>query len=669
MNQDPCGLSEETQALLNDTCDFDPATRWRHLCEQLPCQNPTPETYRAVWEEVFRDWSVDQQGPWPMWVPGSIEATNLHHWMQQIGSENYDDFRNWAVDDREAFWQQAIERLAIKFATPPSKILDTSQGVQNAQWLPESQFNIGESCFQSDDDSIAIIQGNLDGSQTKTTFAQLNTQVNQIAASLIAAGYQPGDAIAVFMPMTDLSVAIYLGMVRAGIAVISIADSFAPPEIENRLRIAKAKAVFTYDYQMRVGRKLPLFDTVCKATDLPAIVIPFNGELEADLRDQDTTWKDFLSDQKEFEPYVAGPDHLINILFSSGTTGDPKAIPWTQLTPIKCATDGYCHHDLKPGDVVCWPTNLGWMMGPWLIFATLLNRGTIALFSDAPMSEAFGQFIEDTKVNMLGVVPTIVKAWRTSKCMDGFDWTSVKVFSSTGESSQADDMFYLSSLAQMRPVIEYCGGTEIGGGYITSTVIQPNAPATFSTPALGMDIEILNEEGQPTESGELFIVPPSIGLSSSLLNRDHFQTYYADTPSTEKNPVLRRHGDHMTMLPGGYFTAGGRVDDTMNLGGIKTSSAELERVMNQIDGVKETAAIAVSRSGGPNTLEVFAVMESEVAPQLLQDEMNKRIRSELNPLFKVKAVHVIESMPRTASGKVMRRKLREQAESISNATS
>ena len=128
------------------------------------------------------------------------------------------------------------------------------------------------------------------------------------------------------------------------------------------------------------------------------------------------------------------------------------------------------------------------------------------------MSEEFGKFVQEANVNMLGVVPTIVKAWRLFKCMEQFDWSNIKVFSSTGETSQVDDMFYLSSLAQMRPVIEYCGGTEIGGGYVTSTVVQPNAPATFSTPALGLDLEILDEDYNPADSGELFVVPPSIGF-------------------------------------------------------------------------------------------------------------------------------------------------------------
>ncbi|MEQ1906544.1 MAG: hypothetical protein ABL888_20335, partial [Pirellulaceae bacterium] len=204
------------------------------------------------------------------------------------------------------------------------------------------------------------------------------------------------------------------------------------------------------------------------------------------------------------------------------------------------------------------------------------------------------------------------------------------------------------------------GGTEIGGGYISATVVQPNYAGMFTTSTVGLDFVILDEEAKPANVGELFIVPPSIGLSTRLLNRDHHETYYADVPKSLEAPLLRRHGDHFRRLPGNLYVAGGRVDDTMNLGGIKVSSAELERVMNEVGGVRETAAIALASQGGPEELFVFAVCSSPQNPEALLKELNHRLRTELNPLFKVKEVRIVDSLPRTASNKVMRRKLRDQ---------
>ena len=200
---------------------------------------------------------------------------------------------------------------------------------------------------------------------------------------------------------------------------------------------------------------------------------------------------------------------------------------------------------------------------------------------------------------MLGVVPSLVKAWRHTGCMNGLDWSAIKAFSSTGECSNAADMQWLMEQGGGKPVIEYCGGTEIGGAYLTSTLTLPCAPGAFNTPTLGLDVVILNEDGQPADSGEMFIVPPSIGLSTTLLNGDHHAVYFEASPPGPNGEVLRRHGDQMERLPCGGWRALGRADDTMNLGGIKVSSAEIEQVLQSVPGVVETAAIAVSPGRRP----------------------------------------------------------------------
>jgi acetyl-CoA synthetase len=392
------------------------------------------------------------------------------------------------------------------------------------------------------------------------------------------------------------------------------------------------------------------------------------------IRSNDVRWEAFLSDDDRFTPVARYPHAPINILFSSGTTGEPKAIPWDHTTPIKCAMDAHFHHDLHSGDVTCWPTNLGWMMGPWLIFATLINRCAMALFQQAPHDRAFGKFVQDAKVTMLGLVPSLLRAWKNSGCMktpEPLDWSQIKVFSSSGECSSAPDMLYLMHLAGYRPVIEYCGGTEIGGAYISSTVTAPNVPGAFSTPALGIDIAILTDDGpvivtpgrhQQPLRGEAFLIGPSIGLSTRLLNKDHDAIYFQDAPVMDPNRPLRRHGDELEVLGNGYLRIAGRSDDTMNLGGIKVSCAEIERAFTGIAGVLETAAVAVAPAGGgPSQLVVFAVLKPGEAgtPETLKPQMQQAIRAQLNPLFRVEQVRVVSALPRTASNKVMRRELRK----------
>jgi acetyl-CoA synthetase len=233
------------------------------------------------------------------------------------------------------------------------------------------------------------------------------------------------------------------------------------------MRLAKSGAAVTMDVMPRAGKALPMYQKVVDAGAARVIVIRSGASESLTLREQDVYWEDFLGEDDTFEAVSCDPDDLCNILFSSGTTGDPKAIPWTHTSPIKCAMDGHLHHDIHPGEVIAWPTSIGWMMGPWHIYATLMNRATMALYYGAPNTREFCEFVQNTRVAMLGLVPSLVKAWQNADLLRGLDWSCIKLFSSTGESSKADDYLYLMSLANYRPIVEYCGGTEISGGYIT----------------------------------------------------------------------------------------------------------------------------------------------------------------------------------------------------------
>lgn len=638
---------------------------WQHLTQFLLKPSHPFALHQLLYETTFADWKA---GPPPAWIPSAaqIQATHLAALMRELQIGSYAALHDWSIHDRAAFWEVIIQRLGIRFRHPYSQILDLSQGIENPQWLVNAQLNIVESCFQAPEDASAIIIGSEVTTQLKIwTYRELQCLTNRIVNGLVNFGFQPGDAIAIDLPMTAEAVAIYLGIVKAGCVVVSIADSFAAAEIATRLRITNAKAIFTQDVIQRCGKCLPLYAKVIEANAPTAIVLSSNKLADVKLRLGDMSWSDFLTQNETFEAVPMPSAAHTNILFSSGTTGDPKAIPWTQTTPIKSAADAYLHHDIHPGDVVAWPTNLGWMMGPWLIYASLINCATIALYEGAPTTRGYGQFIEAAQVNMLGVVPSLVNLWKTSNCMQGLDWSCIKAFSSTGECSHPQDMLFLMSMAGYKPIIEYCGGTEIGGGYITGTLIQPCAPATFTTPALGLDLVILDANGQPADKGEGWIVPPAIGLSTELLNQDHHRVYFADAPNSFV--PLRRHGDHIERLPNGYYRVCGRVDDTMNLGGIKVSSAEIEQVINRVDGVRETAAIAFSPAeGGPGQLVIYAVLMSglTISSTALHPKLQQAIAQQLNPLFKIRDVVIVPELPRTASNKVMRRTLRNHYQAI-----
>ena len=648
-------VDELTRSLPPERC-------WQKISREILKPDYPFELHRLFYEKVYagRDPAL---GPPPAWIPSEefIRSTNIAALMSEMGLDTYSDLHRWSVDHREAFWEKLTRQLRIRFKSPYRRVMDLSGGLESPGWYPGAKLNITDSCFNTAGDATAIVYQGKGEELSSTTYAELASLSARIANGLVRAGFNPGDAIAVAVPMTPESVAAYIAIVMAGCTAVSIAESFAAPEIAKRLRLGGARAVFTQDFVPYSGKRLPLYEKVISADAPRAIVLSCDETSSVKLRDGDVRWEEFLDDRDRFDSIPRSPGDHTNILFSSGTTGDPKAIPWTHTTPVRCAADACLHHDVHPGDVLAWPSSLGWMMGPWLICASLVNGAAMALYGDAPGGREFGKFVQDARVTMLGVVPALVRAWKNTGCMQGLDWSRIKAFSSTGECSNAPDMLFLMSLAGYKPVIEYCGGTEIGGGYITGTVVQPAAPATFTTPGLGLDLCILDEGGQAADNGEVFIIPPSIGLSTELLNLDHHEVYFEGTPRGPSGELLRRHGDQIERLGGGYFRAHGRVDDTMNIGGIKVSSAEIEQVLNTLDGIRETAAIAASSEGeGPSELIVCAVPVpgARDRPEELKGRMQALIRQQLNPLFKIRRLELVDSLPRTASNKVMRRTLR-----------
>lgn len=660
-----------------------PTACWYEISRYILTPHHPFALHQLLYETVYADFDRATYGPPPAWFPTDEDITeaNITHLMATLNLKTYRELHAWTVRNRDTFWQTMIDALGIKTASTNTEAQQDATGI--ATTLHE--LNIVESCFSAPPDAIAIVTQRENAENLETfTYHELESLTNRVANGLVEIGMRQGDAVAVDMPMNAESVAIYLGIVKAGCVVVGIADSFAPDEIATRLRIGNVKAIFTQDYINRAGKRLPLYEKVIAANAPKAIVFSAAGKLNLaiekpseggdtvaqSLREGDMTWSDFLSDTETFTAVPCHPDAHTNILFSSGTTGEPKAIPWTHTTPIKCAADAYLHHDIHANDVLAWHTNLGWMMGPWLIYASLINKATIALYDGVPTGRDFGVFVQNAKVSMLGVVPTLVRAWKNTECMHGLDWHAIRAFSSTGECSNPEEMLYLMSLAGYKPVIEYCGGTEIGGGYVTGTRIQPAAPSTFTTPALGLDFLLYNDHGNPSDNGEVFIVPPSLGLSTSLLNADHDEVYFAVTP----RPDLRRHGDAIERLgkrlesepwlAGIKYRVHGRVDDTMNLSGIKVSSAEIEEVLNVVDGIQETAAVAVSpEDGGPSQLVIYTVLAASESgkptKQEIHDALQVALSQHLNPLFRIHDVVIVDALPRTASNKVMRRLLRQ----------
>ncbi|OVA06442.1 AMP-dependent synthetase/ligase [Macleaya cordata] len=672
---------------------------WNNISKNLLNPNLPFSLHQMMYYGCYKNFGSDP----PAWIPDSASAisTNIGQILERNGREflgsrykdpisSFSDFQEFSVSKPEVYWKMVLDEMKISFLVPPSCILREHSSEEGrvsypgGQWLPGAFLNSAENCLTLNGkrcaNDIAIIwrdEGDDDLPLHRMTFKELQEEVCLVANALETLGLAKGSAIAIDMPMNVTAVVIYLAIVLAGYVVVSIADSFAPLEISTRLKISNAKAIFTQDFIIRGEKRLPLYSRVVDAESPLAIVLPTRGSsFSMKLRDFDISWHTFLERVKHSNRNVGFTavgqpiEAFTNILFSSGTTGEPKAIPWTHATPLKAAADAWCHMDVRKGDVVAWPTNLGWMMGPWLVYASLLNGASMALYNGSPLGSGFAKFVQDAKVTMLGLVPSIVRAWKNMDCTAGYDWSAIRCFSSTGEASNVDEYLWLMGRAYYKPVIEYCGGTEIGGGFVCGSLLQAQSLSAFSTPAMGCTLFILGGDGNPIPQnapgiGELALDPTMLGASNTLLNAQHYNVYFKGMP-VWNGKVLRRHGDEFERTSGGYYRAHGRADDTMNLGGIKVSSIEIERICNGVDdNILETAAVGVpTLGGGPEQLVIVVVFKDarNAAPKLDQLKMsfNSSLQKKLNPLFRVSYVMPMSSLPRTASNKVMRRVLRQQ---------
>ncbi|KAF7120580.1 hypothetical protein RHSIM_Rhsim13G0231200 [Rhododendron simsii] len=714
----------------------DPRELWREITARrlLRPSHPHP-VHQLVYYSVYADYDATAHGPPLYWFPSLYQAkcTNLGRLMETHGSKllgalykdpitSFSLFQSFSAEHPEVYWSLVLKELSIQFREAPKCILDTSdKSKHGGSWLPGSVLNIAECCLMStnyprkEDNSLAIVwrDENCDDSQVnQMTLKELREQVMLVANALDTI-FSKGDAIAIDMPMTVNAVIIYLAIVLAGFVVVSIADSFVAKEIATRLRVSRAKAIFTQDFIVRGGRRFPLYSRVIDAEPPKAIVIPASGkDVGVQLRKQDLSWNEFVScvnhlpRPNSYSPVYLPIDSTTNILFSSGTTGDPKAIPWTHLSPMRCAADSWAHCNVQAGDVFCWPTNLGWVMGPIVLYSCFLTGATLALYHGSPLGRSFGKFVQDAGVTTLGTVPSLVKTWKNTLCMEGLDWSKITSFASTGEASNVDDDLWLSSRAYYKPIVECCGGTELGSSYIQGSLQQPQAFGAFSSASMTTAFVILDENGVPYDIspvsemviifpspalpndqaciGEVGLFPRYLGATDRLLNADHEEVYFKGMPmfkgmvidgETSSNLIhhvyrpclflkLRRHGDILKRTAGGYFIVQGRADDTMNLGGIKTSSVEIERVCDRAhESILETAAVtAAPPIGGPEQLAIFVVLKKgyNSEPDRLKMLFSRAIQINLNPLFKVNFVKIVPEFPRTASNKLLRRVLRDQ---------
>jgi acetyl-CoA synthetase len=359
------------------------------------------------------------------------------------------------------------------------------------------------------------------------------------------------------------------------------------------------------------------------------------------------------------------PETPYMVIYTSGTTGRPKgAVHVHGGFPIKAAQDLAHCFDLRAGDTLFWFTDLGWMMGPWAISGSLILGARLVLYEgtpDFPGPDRIWSIVERHGVTHLGLSPTVIRALipHGSEPVRSHDRSSLRVLGSTGEPWNPDPWWwFFREVGDSRcPIVNYSGGTEVSGGIVSGNLITPVKPISFSGPNVGMAADVVDADGSPVRGavGELVIRQPSAGMTRGFWNDPdrYLEAYWSRLPGTWV------HGDWAVIDEDGYWYIQGRSDDTLKVAGKRVGPAEVESAAVGHPAVVEAAAVGLPHEVKGETIAVFCVLRKgvEADPQLLA-EISSRVTAELGKALKPELVLAIPALPKTRSGKVMRRVVR-----------
>jgi len=381
---------------------------------------------------------------------------------------------------------------------------------------------------------------------------------------------------------------------------------------------------------------------------------------------RDHWWRDLIDPQSaEAETERTAAEDVLMVIYTSGTTGAPKGAVHTHCGfPVKAAQDMAFGTDVHQGDVIYWMTDMGWMMGPWLVFGALILGATLFIYDgapDHPGPDRLWALVERHGINQLGVSPTLIRALipHGEEPFRSHDLSSLRFFASTGEPWNPDPWLWLFREVgeSKRPIINYSGGTEISGGIVMGNPVLPLKPCSFSAACPGIAADVFDEDGQPLRNavGELVIKAPWIGMTRGFWKdrQRYLDTYW----SRWENVWV--HGDFAAIDDDGLWYILGRSDDTLKIAGKRLGPAEVESILVGHPDVVEAAAIGVPDKVKGMALVVFTVLRPGMSPtEALRQKLQKMIVEEMGKPLAPKEILFVSDLPKTRNAKVMRRMIR-----------
>ena len=587
------------------------------------------------------------------------EQTNVYRFIRRLGFTDREEFLRFSVEHLEQFWAEMASEAGIHWFEPYCQVLDSSRGVEWSQWFTGGKLNITDNCLDRHKDSgrIAILSETEDGAPRTITFAELHAEVNRLANALRAMGLNPGDRVAMCMPMVPEIVTILYACFKLGLVVVPIFAGFGAGAIATRLENSGAHVVFTAEFLHRRAKPIPLRAKVEQAVERAPSV-----ERIVALEQ----WNDLLRGQPdECATLPLDSETPCLILYTSGTTGKPKGTVHTHAgTLVQMAKEIYLAFDHKAEDRFFWLSDIGWMMGPWSIIGNHNFGGTIFIYDgapDYPSPARLWEMIERHRITTFGISPTAIRLLMRSDSALQHPMPSLRLLGSTGE--PWDDTSYnwfFENVGKRRcPIINISGGTEIVGCFLFPLPIQPLKPCTLGAPAPGMATEVVDESGNPVRGkmGYLVCTKPAPSMTRGIWGdpERYIETYWSRWPG------IWSHGDWASVDEDGCWFLHGRADESMNVAGRKVGPAEVEDALMEHPAVAEAAVIGVPDEIKGETIVGFVVLKKDYeSTDALRDAIAKQVVDSLGPTFRPHAIQAVPALPKTQSGKIVRRLIRQQ---------
>ncbi|ATY84547.1 AMP-dependent synthetase [Kyrpidia spormannii] len=610
-----------------------------------------------------------------IWQPSDAytNGSHLQRFMQKLNIESYDALYRFSIENTDEFWKSTLEELGIEWFEPYKVFVDLERGKPWPYWFVGGKINLTYNALRRAQDPgvrdrVILRWEGEDGTVRTLSYAEMEEQVARFAGVLQMLGVGKGDRVGLYMPMIPEAAIAHLAIARIGAISVPMFSGYGVEAVLIRLKDAGVKLIVTADGFYRRGRVVSMKEVVDKAAEgygsLESIVVVRRLGVEVSWREgRDWAWDELL---KTAEPVTIQPmdaNDPFLIIYTSGTTGKPKGtVHYHGGLPLKATLDTAQFFDLREGETLFWLTDMGWLVGPMIVSAALTLGATLVMYEGAPDYPGWhrlARIIEHHQVTHLGVSPTLVRAlMQHDEALSG-DLSSLRMLLSTGEvwDSESYLWFFNEFGGGKLPIINFSGGTEISGGILGNVIYRPIKVGGFNSVALGIKAAICDEMGRPVcnQTGELSVLEPFVGMTQGFWKEPdrYLETYWG------RFNDIWVHGDLAFQDDDGQFFILGRSDDTLKIAGKRLGPAEVEDLVTTLPHVTEAVAVGIPHPQKGEQLLVFVVPRGEENPEELSVAVSRLVEERLGKSFRPERVILVSQLPKTRTGKLMRRVVRQ----------